>query len=90
MREQTNFRDYLNHEIEAASRRFETAKEEIIREIKTMSIFDAHFYGAAYASHTEKLTAAAAELETLHKIFRRYEFFTGESCEAEDPVSSIS
>lgn len=67
------YRDYLNEQIELAAKRFEVAKQEAIRNLENMTVFDASFYGAGYAAHIDNVTAAARELETLNKAFRRYD-----------------
>lgn len=67
------YRDYLNEQIELAAKKFETAKQEAIRSLENMTVFDASFYGAGYAAHIENVTAAARELETISKVFNRYQ-----------------
>lgn len=67
------YRDYLNEQIEQAAKKFETAKQEAIRSLENMTVFDASFYGAGYAAHIDNVTAAARELETLSKVFNRYQ-----------------
>ena len=68
-----NYKDYLNEQIEQVAKKFETAKQEAIRELENMTVFVASFYGAGYAAHIENVTAAARELETLNKVFQCYE-----------------
>lgn len=67
-----NYRDYLNEQIEQAAKKFDVAKQEAIRNLENMTVFDASFYGAGYAAHIDNVTAAARELETLSKAFNRY------------------
>lgn len=67
------YRDYLNEQIELAAKKFDVAKQNAIRSLENMTAFDASLYGAGYVAHIDNVTAAAREMETLDKVFRRYQ-----------------
>lgn len=69
--------EYLQSEIDRAQADFEAAKKEVAREIEVMTAHIAIDYGAAYAAHIDKITAAAARIKALAEAKRVYEYING-------------
>lgn len=69
------YREYLEKELKEAQERFEKAKREAIEEIENMSFHMAQDFGAAYASHIDKVTAAAAKIKTIGEAIAAYDYF---------------
>lgn len=70
-----NFKEYLSEEFDKAVKEFEKAKQEAASEILSMTHFTAVDFGAAYASHIDKVTAAAAKLRTIAEFGNTYDYF---------------
>lgn len=70
-----NFKEYLREEFDRAVKEFEKAKEEAAAEILSMTHFTAVDFGAAYASHIDKVTAAAAKLRAIAEFSNTYDYF---------------
>lgn len=74
-----NYREYLNEEFEKAQSEFEKAKQDAAAEIMRMSHFSATDFGAAYASHIDKVTASAAKLRTIAECLNTFDYFQGKA-----------
>ena len=61
-------KEYLVEELKKAEEAFEKAKAEAIRAIEGMNFRRAEDYGAAYCSHIDKITAAAARVKALGDV----------------------
>lgn len=66
---------YLEKELKKATEAFEEAKKQAAEEILNMSHFMAEDYGAAYASHIDKVTAAAARIKATAEAMDAYKYF---------------
>lgn len=71
--------EYLQEEFERAKQEFEKAKREAADELGGMNHFTAVDFGAAYASHIDKVTVAATKLKTLADAIQAYEYFEKEN-----------
>ena len=71
------YKDYLDQEIVSACKAFEEAKAKAIEELENMTIWTATEYGAGYASHIDKITRFAAEVQKLSQAFRVFERIEG-------------
>ena len=69
------YRVYLEEELKEAEKKFENAKKEAAEEIANMSFLMAEDFGAAYASHIDKVTSAAARIKAINEMIRVYDFF---------------
>lgn len=69
------YRVYLEEELKEAEKKFENAKKEAAEEIANMSFLMAEDFGAAYASHIDKVTSAAARIKTINEMIQVYDFF---------------
>lgn len=58
----------IKKEQEKAVQKFESAKAEAIESLKNMQIHTAVDFGAGYAAHIDKVTAAAAEARKCAEI----------------------
>lgn len=63
-------------ELEKALQKFESAKVEVIESIKSMNVHLAADFGAGYASHVDKVTAAAAEVKKCAELLNMIEFYS--------------
>lgn len=73
-----NYKKYveeLKSQLEEAEKKFNKAKEEAIKTLEKMSVHEAVDFGAAYVTHIDKVTAAAAELRKIHELLRIAEYF---------------
>lgn len=81
-----NFKEDLADKYRKAEEGFQDAKKEAARAIENMEARVALEYGAAYASHIDKVTAAAARVMELGQVIRAFQFFNPD----EGPVFSES
>ena len=72
------YQEYLESELSKAKDNFESVKKEIAEKIIKMQYFTAVDFGAAYASHIDELTKAAAKLQTLGEVLQVYKYMKGE------------
>ena len=73
-----NYKKYveeLKSQLENTEKKFNEAKEEAIKTLEKLSVHTAVDFGAAYVTHIDKVTAAAAELRKIHELLRIAEFF---------------
>ncbi len=73
-----NYGEYLSEEFDRACKEFEKAKQEAAAEILSMTHFTATDFGAAYASHIDKITVAAMKVRTLAECGDTYKYFQKE------------
>lgn len=64
----------IKKEQEKAVQKFESAKAEAIESLKTMQVHTAVDFGAGYACHIDKITAAAAEVRKCAEILSMIEY----------------
>lgn len=69
------YKEYLEEELKKAQERFEKAKREVIQEIENMNFYMAEDYGAAYASHIDKITSAAARIKAIGEAIQVYDYY---------------
>lgn len=69
-----DYREYLEEELKKAQQEFEKAKMDSIKEIEKMSVFMAEDFGAAYTSHIDKITAAAARVKALGEAMQVFDY----------------
>lgn len=67
--------EYLENELKKAAEAFEEAKKQTAEEILNMNYFTAQDFGAAYASHIDKVTAAAAKIKATAEALNAYKYF---------------
>ena len=70
-----NDREYLERELQKAQEKFEETKKAAAKEIENMSVYMAEDFGAAYASHIDKVTAAAAKIRVIEDALHTYDYF---------------
>lgn len=70
------YREYLEKELKEAQEKFEIAKMEAAKEIENMSFQMAEDFGAAYASHIDRVTAAAAKIKAIGNAISAYDYFS--------------
>lgn len=78
------FKEELANKYLKAEEDFQKAKEEAIHNLMKMEAHIAVEYGAAYASHIDKVTAAAARVMELGELIRAFQYHNPE----EGPVFS--
>lgn len=69
------YREYLENELKDAQGKFEKAKREAIEEIGNMNFYMAEDFGAAYTSHIDKITSAAARVKAIGEAIKTYDYF---------------
>jgi len=69
--------EYLENELKKSVEAFEEAKKQAADEILKMNHFTAQDFGAAYASHIDKVTAAAAKIKAIAEALEAYKYFSG-------------
>ena len=69
-----DFQEYLEAELEEAVAEFEKAKAAVIDEVKAMNFRTAVDSGAAYASKIDRISLAAAKIQTLSNTLRAYKY----------------
>ena len=69
------YREYLRDEFKKAKKNFKNAKAESIKSLEEMNMFRAEDYGAAYASHIDKVSVYAGKLHIIAEIIRAYEYY---------------
>lgn len=69
-----DYREYLEEELKRAQQKFEKAKMDSIKEIEEMNFLMAEDFGAAYASHIDKITAAAAKINALREAIQVFDY----------------
>ena len=67
--------EYLENEMKKSVEAFEEAKKQAAEEILNMNYFTAQDFGAAYASHIDKVTAAAARIKATAEAMDAYKYF---------------
>lgn len=72
---ETTYIQHLKIEQTNASCEFEQAKENAIQEIKALTPLTAMDFGADYVSHINKISRAAANLESITEAVNVYEYF---------------
>lgn len=72
-----NYKEYLERQAKEAEEAFNNAKAEAIKDLQAMTAFTAVEYGAGYASHVDKITAAAARWKMAAEALRAYKFLEG-------------
>lgn len=70
--------EYLREEFKKASDEFAQAKNEAINDLNRMTHFTAVDFGAAYATHIDKVTVAATKLKTIADSIAAYEYYQKE------------
>ena len=65
----------LKAQIDRAEKNFNESKEEAIKTLEKLNVHTAVDFGAAYVTHIDKVTAAAAELRKIHELLRIAEYF---------------
>lgn len=68
--------EYLENELKKSVEAFEEAKKQAADEILNMNHFTAQDFGAAYASHIDKVTVAAAKIKTIAEALEAYKYFS--------------
>lgn len=63
--------------ISTAEADFEEAKFSAIKDLEGMSIHLATDFGAAYATHIDKVTCSASKIKTLYEVLQGYKFHKG-------------
>ncbi len=71
--------EYLESEFKKSVEEFEKVKKEVAEEILTMNHFTAQDFGAAYASHIDKVTVAATKVRTLADSLNAYKYFANKN-----------
>jgi hypothetical protein len=71
---QDKFISTIQKEIEDTKKEFEKAKQSAIKELQTMSIHMATDFGAAYATHIDKVTYQATKIKTLYETLDAYKY----------------
>lgn len=69
------YEQHLEAELSKAEKEFEDAKKAVAEEISNMKWHIAVDYGAAYASHIEKVTKAAVKAQTIGRMLREYRWY---------------
>lgn len=70
-----NYLEYLESELKKSVEAFEKAKKQAAEDILNMNHFTAQDFGAAYASHIDKVTAAAAKIKATTEALEAYKFY---------------
>lgn len=73
------YEQHLEVELAKAEKEFEDAKKAASEEISNMEWHVAVDYGAAYASHIEKVTKAAVKAQTIGQMLHEYRWYTEHS-----------
>ena len=73
-----NYLEYLENEMRKSVEAFEEAKKQTAEEILNMNYFTAQDFGAAYASHIDKVTAAAAKIKVIAEALNAYQYLNEE------------
>ena len=68
------YQQYLEEELKKAEKEFEDAKKEVAEEISEMDWRTAVDFGAAFASHIDKVTKAAVKVQTLGQMLHAYKW----------------
>lgn len=69
------YKQHLEEELSKAEKEFEDAKKAVAEEISNMDWHVAVNYGAAYASHVEKVTKAAVKAQTIGQMLNEYNWY---------------
>ncbi len=69
------YKQHLEEELSKAEKEFEDAKKAVAEEISNMDWHVAVNYGAAYASHIEKVTKAAVKAQTIGQMLNEYNWY---------------
>lgn len=69
------YKQHLEEELAKAEKEFEDAKKAAAEEISNMEWHVAVDYGAAYASHIEKVTKAAVKAQTIGQMLNEYKWY---------------
>lgn len=69
------YREYLERRMQEAQEQFENAKKEVIRDIESITSFDASLYGAAYYAKIDHITQAGQKIESIAEAIRSYNYF---------------
>lgn len=76
------FLEALDNEIKKAEENYKAAKTETLSNFKSDNIYsEIHTFtdfGAAYATHIDKITRYATEIKTLYQIKNMYEYYQAE------------
>ena len=67
--------EYLENELKKSVEAFEEAKKQAADAILNMNHFMAQDFGAAYASHIDKVTVAATQIKTIAEVLNAYKYF---------------
>lgn len=73
------YEQHLEAELAKAEKEFEDAKKAVAEEISNMEWHVAVDYGAAYASHIEKVTKAAVKVQTIGQMLHEYRWYMEQS-----------
>ncbi len=69
------YKQHLEEELSKAEKEFEDAKKAVAEEIFNIEWHIAVDYGAAYASHIEKVTKAAVKVQAIGKMLHEYKWY---------------
>ena len=65
----------LKNQLDKAEREFIEAKKEAIKQLQYMGTYEALEFGAAYFTHIDKVTKAAAELKKIQELLAIVAYF---------------
>ena len=74
-----NYLEYLTEELSKAEVAFEEAKAEAVKKISSMDPWQAHDFGAGYASQVERITRAASKIMILRESLKAFEYYSKNS-----------
>lgn len=69
------FKDDLQRKIDDATKKFEQAKKDAIKELETMDCRTAIDFGAAYSTHIDNVTRYASNLVSLCETMDMYNYY---------------